>query len=129
MWIFDGGGSLRYAVKDDGEIAPDTPAIVYPENSYFGEVLSTAERPFGSPGFSNNPVCETAFSSGIKELVLKGIGIGWLPISMIYREIERGELISLANSIGTEKLKVTIYADANDEMTVSLLDVWCTKRN
>ena len=34
------GGRLRYAVKDSGEIAPATPAIVYPDNSYFGEVFT-----------------------------------------------------------------------------------------
>ena len=31
------GGRLRYAVKDSGEIAPARPAIVYPDNSYFGQ--------------------------------------------------------------------------------------------
>jgi DNA-binding transcriptional LysR family regulator len=118
------GGPLRYAVKDNGDIPDKTPAVVYPDNSYFGEVLTSSKRPFSTPGQCANPVCETAFSSGIKELVLKGIGVGWLPYSMAYREIESGDLISLANSFGKEPLRVAVYADIKDEMSVSLLDIW-----
>ncbi|MFT6022431.1 MAG: DNA-binding transcriptional LysR family regulator [Ascidiaceihabitans sp.] len=118
------GGPLRYSVKANGEIPARTPAIVYPDDSYFGEVLNAQERPFGTPQFSSNPACETAFSSGIKEMVLKGIGIGWLPYSMAYREIENGDLISLGDSLGKETLKVAIYADVKDEISMSLLDIW-----
>jgi DNA-binding transcriptional LysR family regulator len=118
------GGSLRYIVKENKDIAADTPAIVYPDNSYFGEVLNKAQRPFSTQGHSINPVCETAFSSGIKELALKGIGVGWLPFSMAYRELGSGQLISLANRFGKEPLEVAIYADTANQMAVSLLDVW-----
>lgn len=118
------GGALRYTVKDNGEIPDRTPAVVYPDDSYFGQVLRSAERQFGTPGHCANPVCETAFSSGIKELVLNGIGVGWIPFSMAYREIESGALISLANLYGKEPLRVAVYADSKDEMSVSLLDVW-----
>lgn len=129
LWGFDYlvpvvGGAMRYAVRDNQQLAESTPAIIYPENSYFGEVLKQNERPFGTQGHAANPVCETAFSSGIKELVLNGIGIGWLPYSMVYREIEAGDLISLGNSYGKESLEVAIYADTTDEMSLALLDVW-----
>lgn len=121
------GGSLRYSVKEDKNISEDTPAIVYPDNSYFGEVLNKAQRLFSTQNHSTNPVCESAFSSGIKELVLKGIGVGWLPFSMAYREIESGQMISLANRFGKEPLDVAIYADTANQMAVSLLDVWTSK--
>jgi DNA-binding transcriptional LysR family regulator len=118
------GGPLRYSVRANGEVPARTPAVVYPDDSYFGEVLSAGERPFGTPRHCSNPVCETAFSSGIKELVLKGIGVGWLPYSMAYREIENGDLISLGDTLGKESLNVTVYADVKDEMSMSLLDTW-----
>ena len=118
------GGPLRYSVKANGEIPSRTPAIVYPEESYFGEVLSAGERPFGTPRHCSNPVCETAFSSGIKELVLNGTGVGWIPYSMAYREIENGDLISLGDTLGKEPLNVAVYADVKDEIAMSLLDTW-----
>jgi DNA-binding transcriptional LysR family regulator len=118
------GGGMRYAMKSNGDIPAQTPAIVYPNDSYFGEVLGAGARPFGTPRHCNNPVCETAFSSGVKELVIKGIGIGWLPHSMVYREIENGELISMADTLGKEPLTVAIYADSKDEVSMSLLNMW-----
>jgi DNA-binding transcriptional LysR family regulator len=118
------GGALRFVIKDTGSVPIDTPAVVYPENSSFGELLHKSERPFGTQAFSANPVCETAFSTGIRELALKGLGVGWLPFSMAYREIENGDLISLSNQLGREPLEVAVYADGNVKTAVALLDLW-----
>ena len=57
-------------------------------------------------------------------MVTKGIGVGWLPVSMIHRELENWQLISLSNSYGKELLEVAIYADTKDVMSLSLLDIW-----
>ncbi|WP_108837166.1 LysR family transcriptional regulator [Tateyamaria sp. Alg231-49] len=118
------GGALRYTIRDTGTLPSDTPAIVYPENSSFGALLHKRERPFGTQAHSANPVCETAFSSGIREMVLNGLGVGWLPFSMAYREIETGDLISLANRLGQEPLEVAVYADSKNDMAASLLELW-----
>ncbi|MEM9433194.1 MAG: LysR family transcriptional regulator [Pseudomonadota bacterium] len=122
------GGSLRYLVNSDGSIPENTPAVVYPEESYFGKILARAERPFGTLGLSQNPVCETAFSSGTLELVLKGLGVGWVPYSMAHREIASGNLISLANTLGQETLNVLMFADSESATAISLLDFWKTSR-
>lgn len=122
------GGVLRYSVGHNREIPEDTPAIVYPDNSYFGEVLSKGRRMFGTAGFSLNPVCQTAFSSGTREMALKGLGVGWLPFSMAHRELESGELVSLANWLGKEPLDVAIYAHSKVDMAVRLIDFWANQR-
>ncbi len=118
------GGALRYKVKDTGELPPDTPAIVYPEESYFGQVLKKGERLLGTPGSDAPLFSMTAFSSGTKELVLNGLGVGWLPVSMIHQEIESGALISLANQYGQESLRVVIYADYKVDMAKDLMAIW-----
>lgn len=122
------GGSLRYSVKDNNDIPLKTPALVYPENSHFGAVLNAGECIFGTQRFSQKTICETAFSSGIKELVLNGIGVGWLPFSMVYSEIESGQMISLSDRFGRVRLEVAIYADTKDEVAVAVLDHWCSDR-
>ena len=121
------GGVLRYSVRDNREIPEDTPAIVYPDNSYFGEVLRKNARQFGTAGFSVNPVCQTAFSAGAREMILRGLGIGWLPFSMAHREIGSGELISLASQFGQEPLDVAIYAHRDVETADKLIDFWTNK--
>jgi DNA-binding transcriptional LysR family regulator len=122
------GGALRYSVRDDGSIPEDTSAVVYPEDSYFGEVLGASDRPFATPARSVNPICETALSSGIKQMVLSGLGVGWLPFSMAHREIESGDMISLSNTFGKEELEIAFYADMAHPMAKALTEVWREKR-
>lgn len=121
------GGGLRYAVRANSDLPLDTPAVVYPEKSYFGEVLNKGQHPFGTTDFSKNPVCQTAFSSGAKEMILNGLGVGWLPFSMVHREIESGDLISLRNQLGQEPIDVVIYAHRETEMAERLLGFWTRK--
>ena len=118
------GGALRYAVKDVGSVAADTPAIVYPDNSYFGQILRRSERPFGTAGYCSKPVCETAFSTGIREMVLKGLGVAWLPFSMVHGELQSGDMISLENGLGKESMDIAVYADRSEPVAASLLKVW-----
>ncbi len=118
------GGALWASLPGPGVVPADTPSIVYPDNSYFGEVLGRNQRPFATAGFSRTPVCQTASTSGIKALVLGGLGIGWLPLSMARHEIDSGALVSLATELGTEPLDVAIYAHKNDEMAVHLVEFW-----
>lgn len=118
------GGALRYIVRADGSIPDTTPAIAYPEDSYFGKVLSRSARPFGTPDFSADPICVTAFSSGTLELVLAGLGVGWLPYSMVHREVASGALISLAQTLGQEDLHVLMFADRTHKAACDLLTFW-----
>ena len=118
------GGALRYTVKDTGEVPANTPAIVYPDESYFGQVLRKSQRLFGTPGSDAPPFCMTAFSSGTRELVLQGLGVGWLPFSMVHQEIESGALISLAQRYGKEPLRVVVYADSTAQMARDLVTLW-----
>ncbi len=122
------GGSLRFLVMDNGAVPTEIPAIAYPEESYFGEVLSKGQRAFGTREQSTNVFSVTAFSSGTHEMVLKGLGLGWLPYSMAHREIESGALISLANRYGREPLDVVVYANLKDEMAEALLQLWARGR-
>ena len=121
------GGGLRYALRGNSEVPPDMPAIVYPESSYFGEALNKSQRIFGTADFSANPICQTAFSSGAKEMILNGLGVGWLPFSMVHREIESGELLSLRNLLGLETLEVAVYAHHQVETADRLVDFWTSK--
>lgn len=121
------GGTLRYKIASDGSVSNDLPAIIYPLSSYFGETLSNQGKPFGTRSMSRNVACETAFSNGIKELVLKGMGVGWVPLSMSYNEIESGALVSLDSQFGKVAVQNALYAYADDDIAMALLDAWESK--
>jgi len=114
------GGSLRYIVDRDTEVPEDTPALVFPEQSFFGNVLRQAGRPFSTRAGTISPVCETAFSIGIKELALKGIGTAWAPMSLCVQEIESGQLINLSYRYGSVPLEIALYTKREDEITRAL---------
>lgn len=121
------GGKLRFLVSGDGTITSNLPAIIYPMSSYFGQILSNRRKPFGTRTMSSNVACETAFSNGIKELILKGLGVGWLPLSMAYKEIESGDLITLSAQYGRVSFQNTLYAHSDNAVAVALLDHWESK--
>lgn len=118
------GGNLRYKVKLTGDVPDDIPAIAYPDESYFGEVLAKNQRQFGTLNACENPFAVMAFSSGTREMVLKGLGVGWLPISMVYRELESGAVISLAGTYGQEPLEAAVYVDTKVPLAEELLRIW-----
>lgn len=118
------GGTLRSSVRGDGWVPDTTPSIAYPEESFFGKVLRNSGRRFGTPVHSSHPVCVTAFSSATKELTLRGLGVGWVPFSMVDKELANGDLISLTNYLGKEHLSVAVYADSKVHFAVELLETW-----
>ena len=120
------GGGMRYSVAGDGSIPDDSPAIVYPEESHFGAMFAGAEKKFSTRNQTTNLVFETAFSNGIKELVLKGLGVAWLPVSMTYQEIDDGQLVNLGSHYGSMPLNIVLYADMQDDTARTLLEVWNT---
>lgn len=109
------GGQLRSKVHSDMTIDEHTPAIVYPEQSHFGEILNQEQFKFANKARTANPFCETAYSTGIKEMISKGLGIGWLPMSMVYRDIELGNMINLGAAYGSVSLKIWLYANIENE--------------
>lgn len=118
------GGSQRYKVAKNGSIPADTPALVYPQDSYFGEALQSARRTFATRDYAENPASELAFTYGIRELVLQGFGVGWLPMSMVKAEIESGDMVSLAGAYGSVSLEAALYANSKDSVCRALLDIW-----
>lgn len=118
------GGKLRYSRQSDGSVAELIPAIVYPEQSYFGELLAGKQKQFSTPSKAPNPVYQTAFSAGIKEMVINGLGVAWLPVSMIYRELENGQLVDLSPNYGSLALRISIYTNLENEASETVRACW-----
>ncbi len=76
----------------DRAIATGTPLpyLSYGEFSFFGTAL--AHKFASAPAFKRNIVHENTMSIGLKAMVLAGWGMAWLPESLVYDELLRGEL-------------------------------------
>lgn len=110
------GGSLRYWRQENGEVPDDIPTIIYPEQSYFSELLSMENSAFSVRSKTANPAYESAYSAGIKEMVVRGLGFAWLPMSMVYKEVENGQLVNLSESYGTIPLTISLYTKSDKKI-------------
>lgn len=51
-------------------------------------------------------VCETALASGVMELTLEGLGIGWLPRSLAATHAVEGRLVHLPPELGVVPMDI-----------------------
>lgn len=57
--------------------------------------------------------CESAFTVGLKELAVAGMGFAWLPESLVEHDILDGRLVSLEDHLGSAGLSIALYRYAN----------------
>lgn len=67
------------------------PYLSYGDFSFFGAALS--QKFVSGPNFKRQVMHENTISIGLKAMALAGWGMAWLPESLIYDEIRRGELV------------------------------------
>lgn len=90
------------------------PLIGYDPSSFLGGVLSSPYLLDLQRHYDVELVCETAFTLGIRELSLAGLGIGWLPHGLIELDLDAGKLVSLADRLGGPMLVVACYHQPGD---------------
>ena len=102
--------ALITSLNSEGPTPAPIPIITFPKHSFFDRVLaSVAYR-----DVEHNPnlkvICESSFTAGAREMVLNGIGLAWVPMSLVSRKIESGELTDLSEVYGSVVLKISLYA-------------------
>jgi DNA-binding transcriptional LysR family regulator len=112
------GGALRFRLGADGRPPADAPIILYPPNSFFGELLGRSATSYAT--HDGQAVAESAFTAGIKAMALAGLGLAWLPISIVHGEIQSGALIACSGEAETLPLTITLYARPSDEAAARL---------
>jgi DNA-binding transcriptional LysR family regulator len=96
------------AARDGGMQPGGTLDVVgYPRDVFMGALLHGTLLP-GLAGRQTVRVrCETALASGVMELVLSEIGIGWLPRSLARSHLDSGRLVALSHDLGIVALDIT----------------------
>lgn len=115
------GGPLRFALSATGLLSEDTEQIRYPPGSFFADMLDP-----GSTAYSTHPgptVTESAFTAGIKEMAVAGLGLAWLPMSLVYKEVQSGSLIVCNNDSETLPLQISLFARPSDPVAMRLFQL------
>lgn len=101
-------------------LLPDRCKVIrYPGDSYFGQIVREAQ--VGTP-LEGETIVESAFSMGVAQLVLAGIGAAWLPHSIIGSEVTSGKAMILSADYGRIPLDIVLFAHESNERAIRFLE-------
>lgn len=86
------------------------PMLSYPQDSFFGQLLWNERLPQLMRDTDIEIVCETAFALSLRELVLGGAGVAWLPEILIHSQLSSGTLVALDHIADACELDIVVYA-------------------
>lgn len=104
-----------------GEIPAAAARVSYPRESHFGRLLSESHGGAAFGFAADAPSISTAFSGAVLELVLSGLGCGWLPRAMVRRDLADGRIVSLEESFGSFPLGVSLFAVSHSRLGRSVV--------
>ena len=74
---------------------PAIPMISYPPDVFLGQVFDRTIAARLAPGVSTASKAETALTLAMLQFVLSGIGIAWLPASLVVDHLALGSLVRI----------------------------------
>lgn len=88
-----------------GEVT-EFPCISYPSDVFFGQVLERRILPFLSPMVRFVPNVETALTLAAVEMAANGIGVAWVPKTLVMDRIASGRLVDLSSVLPSCELRI-----------------------
>jgi DNA-binding transcriptional LysR family regulator len=86
------------------------PLLAYPRSSFFGMTLWDQAMPQLTAAFQVETVCISTFSSALRAMVLAGLGMAWLPVSLIGPDIQSNLLVAIEPERFNHPLDIAVYA-------------------
>lgn len=84
------------------------PIIAYPADVFLGQVFSRMISHHLPQGATIMPIAETALTLAMLQLAVSEIGIAWLPLSLVVKSLEQGDLIRVDNALPSQILSIKI---------------------
>ncbi|WP_390910424.1 LysR substrate-binding domain-containing protein [Pseudosulfitobacter sp. SM2401] len=98
------------------------PTIAYPADVFLGQVFARMIRPRLPGAATTLPIAETALTLAMVQLALSGIGIAWLPLSLVADALDHGDLIRVDDVLPAQVLNIKMVrlrgarTDNNDKI-------------
>lgn len=98
--------------------------LAFPLDSFLGRIMYKHCVGALLRQHSVEVVHESVFLAGIKEMVMAGLGMAWLPQSLIHRELQSGSLVSLEEEMKSVPLQLGLYRNARSASPEALDHLW-----
>lgn len=107
----------------DVALSNQIPGITYPSDVFLGQVFDRNIAPQLGAAVNIVTKAETALTLAAYEFALGGIGVAWLPRSLVTGSITQGHLISLADSLPVQELDIRAFRLSEGQNAQSD-DIW-----
>lgn len=81
----------------------------FPESTFFGRLIRRDCLAYLPDALVVEDVYESALAEGLKALVLKGMGVAWLPESLVREEIKAQQLVQINQGLRSTSLQIKLY--------------------
>ncbi|TAL87931.1 MAG: LysR family transcriptional regulator [Candidimonas sp.] len=98
--------------------------LAFPPDSFLGRVTYKSSLGTLFQLYNVDVVHESLFLAGIKEMLLAGLGMAWLPESLVERELKSGTLVNLSSSLKTIKLPLGLYRSSHAQSPEAIDRIW-----
>lgn len=92
----------------DPETQTTLKMLNYPVGSFLRNVVNRGQIAGGFQDYVIENVCDSSLTMALKKLVMSGMGIAWIPRSLVASELESGSLASLDEHFGAIDLSVVL---------------------
>jgi len=116
------GGGLKYRLDKAGRLSGRVPVLGYPDDSFLGEVVGESALPNLSRSHEIEWRGEAAFVSSVLELCRSGMGVAWLPSSLVWRDIQAGILLALDDCYESCELDIVLHARKLNPQAMAIYD-------
>ncbi|MGC1428089.1 MAG: LysR family transcriptional regulator [Albidovulum sp.] len=86
----------------------DWPMIAYPSGVFLGEIVDRMILPRVTPDIRFTRKAETALTLAALQYALSGIGVAWLPKSMVTGDVAAGRLVMLDDKLPVQELDIRL---------------------
>jgi DNA-binding transcriptional LysR family regulator len=86
--------------------------VGFPSESFFGRLIKQQCMSKISADLRFSLICETAQSDSVKGMLMQGIGMSWLPATVIEQELAKGDLVQVPH-LPVHEMKVMLYRQVN----------------
>lgn len=85
----------------------ELPVIAYPSEVFFGTVMERRILPNLDPAIVYIPRVETALTLAAVEMAAEGVGVSWVPASLVQAHLASGRLVDLSPSLPSCDLDIS----------------------
>lgn len=84
----------------------DLPLIAYPEDVFLGQVMAQSILSSINERGRYVRAVETALTPAARELALAGVGVAWIPASLVRLDLQQGRLLVLPGEFGQSEMSL-----------------------